>query len=94
MALCTLIESFTVSVPAWTSYTIKYDANDGSGAPSSQTKWKDQTLKLSTTKPTRTGYSFLGWSTSSSATSATYAAGANYTANAAATLYAVWKANT
>lgn len=86
--------SFTVNVPAWTSYTIKYNANGGSGAPSSQTKWKDQTLKLSTTKPTRTGYSFLGWSTSSSATSATYAAGANYTANAAATLYAVWKANT
>lgn len=86
--------SFTVSVPAWTSYTVTYNANGGSGAPSSQTKWKDQTLKLSTTKPTRTGYSFLGWSASSSATSATYAAGANYTANAAATLYAVWKANT
>lgn len=86
--------SFTVNVPAWTSYTIKYNANGGTGAPSSQTKWKDQTLKLSTTKPTRTGYSFLGWSTSSTATSATYAAGANYTANAAATLYAVWKANT
>lgn len=86
--------TFNVTVPAWTSYTIKYNANGGSGAPGSQTKWKDQTLKLSTTKPTRTGYSFLGWSTSSSATSATYAAGANYTANSAATLYAVWKANT
>lgn len=86
--------SFNVTVPAWTSYTIGYNANGGSGAPSSQTKWRDQTLVLSTTKPTRTGYSFLGWSTSSSATSATYAAGANYTANAAATLYAVWKANT
>lgn len=86
--------SFSVTVPAWTSYTVKYNANGGSGAPSSQTKWKDQTLKLSTTKPTRTGYSFLGWSTSSTATSATYAAGANYTVNAAATLYAVWKANT
>jgi uncharacterized repeat protein (TIGR02543 family) len=86
--------TFNVAVPAWTSYTIKYNANGGTGAPSSQTKWKDQTLKLSTTKPTRTGHSFLGWSTSSTATSATYAAGANYTANAAATLYAVWKANT
>lgn len=86
--------SFSVSVPAWTSYVIKYNANGGSGAPGNQTKWKDQTLKLSTTKPTRTGYSFLGWSTSSSATSATYSAGGNYTANAAATLYAVWKANT
>ena len=86
--------SFTVTVPAWTSYTITYNANGGSGAPSSQTKWKDQALTLSSTKPTRTGYSFLGWSTSSSATSATYTAGGSYTTNAAATLYAVWKANT
>lgn len=83
--------TLSVSVPAWTSYTIKYNANGGSGAPSSQTKWKDQTLTLSSTKPTRTGYTFLGWSTSSSATSATYSAGGKYTTNAAATLYAVWK---
>jgi uncharacterized repeat protein (TIGR02543 family) len=86
--------SFSVSVPAWTSYTVTFNANGGSGAPGKQTKWKDQTLVLSSTKPTRTGYSFLGWSTSSSATSATYSAGGNYTANSAATLYAVWKANT
>lgn len=86
--------SFTVTVPAWTSYAIKYNANGGTGAPGSQTKWKDQALTLSNTKPTRTGYSFLGWSTSSTATSATYSAGGGYTANAAATLYAVWKANT
>ena len=86
--------SFTVTVPAWTSYKITYNANGGNGAPSAQTKWKDQTLTLSSTKPTRTGYSFLGWSTSSTATSATYSAGGSYTANAAATLYAVWKANT
>lgn len=86
--------SFSVSVPAWTSYAIKYNANGGSGAPGNQTKWKDQTLTLSTTKPTRTGYTFLGWSTSSSATSSTYLAGGSYTANAAATLYAVWKAIT
>lgn len=86
--------TFNVTVPAWTSYTITYNANGGSGAPGKQTKWKDQTLTLSSTKPTRTGYSFLGWSTSSSATSATYSAGGSYTANSAATLYAVWKANT
>lgn len=86
--------TFNVTVPAWTSYTIKYNANGGSGAPGNQTKWKGQTLILSSTKPTRTGYSFLGWSTSSTATSATWTAGANYTNDAAATLYAVWKANT
>lgn len=86
--------SFNVTVPAWTSYVITYNANGGSGAPGNQTKWKDQALTLSSTKPTRTGYSFLGWSTSSSATSATYSAGGSYTANSTATLYAVWKANT
>lgn len=86
--------SFSVTVPAWTSYSVTYNANGGSGVPASQTKWKGQTLTLSSTKPTRTGYSFLGWSTSSTATTATYAAGGSYTANAAATLYAVWKANT
>lgn len=86
--------SFNVSVPAWTSYTVSYNANGGTGAPGSQTKWKDQTLTLSSTKPTRTGHSFLGWSTSKTATTATYSAGGKYTANSAATLYAVWKANT
>jgi uncharacterized repeat protein (TIGR02543 family) len=73
------------------TYKVSYNANGGSGAPSAQTKTYGITLKLSTTKPTRTNYTFLGWSTSASATSATYAAGANYTANAAVTLYAVWK---
>lgn len=86
--------TFNVSVPAWTSYTISYSANGGTGAPSSQTKWKDQTLTLSGTKPTRSGYSFLGWSTSATATTATYSAGGSYTNNSGATLYAVWKANT
>ncbi len=85
--------NLSVTVPAWTSYTVKYNANGGSGAPSSQTKWKDQALTLSSTKPTRTGYTFQGWATSASGGVA-YAAGASYTANAAVTLYAVWKANT
>lgn len=80
-----------VPVPAKTSYTITYNANGGSGAPASQTKWYNETLKLQTGIPTKSGYTFLGWSTSSTATSATYAAGANYTANSAATLYAIWR---
>ena len=36
-----------------TTYTIKYDANGGSGAPSSQTKIYGETLTLSRTKPTK-----------------------------------------
>lgn len=86
--------SFNVTVPAWTSYQIAYNANGGSGAPSAQTKWKDQTLKLSTTKPTRTGYNFSKWNTTSSGSGTSYSPGANYTANAAATLYAQWTAIT
>lgn len=85
--------SFSVSVPAWTSYTVTYNANGGTGAPANQTKWKNQTLTLSNTKPTRTGYTFQGWATSSSG-SVAYSAGASYAGNAALTLYAVWKANT
>lgn len=85
--------SATITVPAKSSYKVSFNANEGSGAPSAQTKWYGESLKLSTTKPTRTGYTFLGWSTSSSATSATYAAGATYTSNSALSLYAVWKQN-
>ena len=76
-----------------TSYTVSYDANGGSGAPSSQTKTQDITLTLSGTKPTRSGYTFLGWATSSSATRASYQPGGSYTANASVTLYAVWSCN-
>ena len=76
-----------------TSYTVSYDANGGSGAPSSQTKTKDATLTLSSTKPTRSGYTFLGWATSAGATSASYQPGGSYTANASVTLYAVWSCN-
>jgi len=75
------------------TYTVSYDANGGSGAPASQTKTKDVALTLSSTKPTRTGYKFLGWAASKTATSAQYQPGESYTANAAVTLYAVWKEN-
>lgn len=84
----------TISISAKTTYTISYNANGGSGAPASQTKWHGETLKLQTGTPTRTGWTFKGWATSSTATTAAYAAGANYTGNATATLYAVWQRNT
>lgn len=85
--------SLTVSVPAWTSYTVSYSANGGSGAPASQTKWKDQPLTLSSSKPTLTGYSFQGWATSATGGVA-YTPGGTYDGNASITLFAVWKSNT
>ena len=73
------------------TYTVSYDANGGSGAPAAQTKTQDVALTLSGTRPTRDGYTFLGWATSKTASSAQYQPGGTYTANAAATFYAVWE---
>lgn len=86
--------TLSLTIPALKKYTITYNANGGSGAPGSQAKYYGKTLKLTTAKPIRTGYTFKGWSTSSSATSATWSAGGNYTTNASNTLYAVWEAKT
>lgn len=83
--------NFTVVKSGTTTYTVSYNANGGSGEPSSQTKIKDTTLTLSTQKPTRDGFAFIGWATSPSATSAQYQPGGSYTSNASVTLYAVWE---
>lgn len=47
----------------------------------------------SSTIPKKTGHTFLGWSESSTATSATYTAGTAYTITKGLTLYAVWQKN-
>lgn len=72
-------------------YTILYNANGGTGAPSAQTKIDGKNLTLSSVTPTREGYDFLGWSESKTASAATYKAGGSYISNGDATLYAVWK---
>ena len=80
----------TSSLPK-TTYTVSYNANGGTGAPANQTKTHGITLKLSDTKPIWEGYTFVGWATSPSATSAIYACGADYSPDENVTLYAVWK---
>lgn len=92
----TMTASETIDLAAKTSYTVSYNANGNgaTGTPGSQTKWHDTNIALSSAKPTRTGYTFLGWATSSTATTAAYSAGETYSANASVTLYAVWKINT
>lgn len=76
------------------TYTVSYDANGGSGAPDAQTKTYGTALTLSGIVPSRMGYTFLGWSTDSTATAEEYKSGSSYVANENVTLYAVWKANT
>ena len=90
----TMYAERTLTIPALASYNIAYSANGGSGAPSYHIKYYGIATTLSNVKPTRAGYTFQGWGTSASATTVAYAAGASYTANAAITLYAIWKANT
>ena len=73
------------------TYTITYKENGGSGQPSNQTKTYGEDLTLSGVIPNKTGYDFVSWNTKDNGTGTSYAPGAKYTANAAVTLYAIWK---
>ncbi len=75
------------SVPV--TYSLTYNANGGSGAPSAQTG--NGYITLSSIKPTRSGYTFLGWSTYSNSTSAQYSAGSSFNLTSNKSLYAVWR---
>ena len=76
--------------------TLNFSANGGSGAPSSltdtHTSTSAHTFTIPSTKPTRPDYDFLGWSESSSATTASYQPGGTISVgyNSSKTLYAVW----
>lgn len=85
----TLYMTFTA---APTTYTITFNANGGSGAPSAMTCNIGSSITIPTTKPTRSGYIFLGWGTgTASAWPPTGAiVGGTYTPDATRTLYAIW----
>ena len=72
---------------------ITYNGNGNivSNVPSQQSATIGTTVQLSSNLPIRTRYKFLGWSTNSSATSASYQPGANYNATGNITFYAVWQ---
>ena len=75
--------------------TLSYNANGGSGAPSAQTVWGDSyssETTVSTTTPTRTGYTFTGWNTSQDGSGTPYSAGDSITIYDNTTLYAQWSA--
>ena len=80
--------------PTPTTYTVKYDANGGPGAPSNQTKKQGESLTISTAKPTKTGYTFTSWNTKKDGTGTKYDIGASYTTDSDVTLYAQYKENT
>lgn len=72
------------------TYTITYNANGGTGGPTTQTKTYGVPLTITSTVPTRENYAFKGWATSASG-GVSYSSGSSYTTNAPATLYAVWE---
>ena len=76
------------------TYKITYNANGGTNAPAQQSYQyaPSGSINLTSNKPTKTGYTFLGWSTSSTATTPTYTSGQQWNKNNANnyTLYAVW----
>lgn len=76
--------------------TLSFNANNGSGAPGSRSCSSTSTscsVTIPSTKPTRSGYTFLGWGTSSSSSSASYQPNGSITLSGNKTLYAVWKIN-
>lgn len=50
-------------------------------------------LTLSTTRPTRTGYNFVGWNTNPNGSGTNYSPGQQYSVDSNLTLYAIWSYN-
>ena len=73
------------------NYTVKYNANGGSGAPSSQTKTYLKDLSISQSIPNRAGYRFVEWNTNSSGNGTAYKSGATYSLDNNVILYAQWE---
>ena len=71
-------------------FTITYNANGGTGAPAAQSKGTGESVKISSTKPTRSGYTFKNWNTLSDGNGITYNPGDTYSENADLNLYAQW----
>ena len=81
----------------WTpvDHTLSYDLNGAAGTPpTSQTVTHDTTATVTSSVPTRTGYTFTGWNTLANGTGTSYATGATTSPiTTDVTLYAIWLAD-
>ncbi|MCR4647991.1 MAG: InlB B-repeat-containing protein, partial [Lachnospiraceae bacterium] len=79
-------------------YTVKYNANGGSGTMSSQSVKSNSSITLNANTFTRQGYEFAGWNTKANGSGTSYADGENTEIivlnTNKITLYAQWKAST
>ena len=93
------VQSVSVPCKGWSTSSSATSASYNCGAsykPTANTTlyavWNTViSTSLSSTKPTRSGYTFLGWSTSSTAASSSYIAGGGINVSNNITLYAVWQ---
>lgn len=94
-------QSVSVSCKGWSTSNTASSASYSCGSSYKPTTnitlyavwYSNGSATISSTKPTRSGYTFLGWSTSSSASSASYSSGSSIRISSNTTLYAVWKKN-
>ena len=78
--------------PTQTLYTVSFNANtNGTCSTSSLTEASEGAGVTLPTATANYGYNFLGWSTSSTATTASYSAGATYKPSANTILYAIYE---
>lgn len=87
----------TVTDTSQQDITLTYDGN-GSGVTNVPAQQKQNvkqgdsaTFTISSTIPVRSGFDFLGWADSATATAAEYHGGNSLTTNTSKTIYAVWK---
>ncbi len=74
-------------------YAVRYDAQGGTGAPAQQMKQEGVDLTLSTDRPTKAGYAFIGWTADKDAVMIEYGSGSKYSKNEPVTLYALYKSD-
>ena len=87
--------SGTIPKAAPATYSITYNQNTAdivNNMPSAGQKTHGTNYTIPSTVPTRTGYTFAGWTTNSSGTGTNYSAGGSYTTDADTTFYAKWTA--
>lgn len=73
-----------------TYYSVTYNANLGQTAPGNQVKQSGRDLVITSEKPVREGYIFMGWGLGPYSSTATYQPGDTYSDDLSRVLYAIW----
>lgn len=81
-------------IPSTSTYTVSFNANEGSNEPASQTQAKGSSIIIPASVPVKTGYTFMGWTDGNMSSSKIYLAGDEYKGSGDVTLYAMWTKET